>query len=173
MRIAYCKTVRSPARSCCRRPNPHPPCDFARFPGEFTISSPIPCSSGDFTRVLYTLSARADVPIGTSLRTFGVPAARSSAKSLAVCIASRTRAVPTPAASRRSARFGEIRACSWMTRRSVTLEIPSRSAASPTDSPSSARTSSRSIAPGCTGFFMSLTLPSGSPGSRQAPRRFR
>jgi len=42
-------------------------------------------------------------------RTLGLPAARSSARSRAVCIASQAHAVPTPAASSRTARFGVTR----------------------------------------------------------------
>lgn len=44
------------------------------------------------------------------------PAARSAARSWAVCMASHARAVPTPASSRRTARLGLIRACPCSTR---------------------------------------------------------
>ena len=64
----------------------------------------------------------------TSLRTFDRPAARSPARSCAVCIASHPRAAPTPADSRRTARLGELRACSLMTRLRVTRDTPSAAA---------------------------------------------
>lgn len=66
----------------------------------------------------------------------------------AVCRASHTRAVPTPAASSLNAKLGDKRACSWTTRLKVTLDTPKRSAASAIEISSSDKTSSRKIAPG-------------------------
>ena len=96
-----------------------------------------------------SLTPRGQAPVSRR-RTLGVPEARSSARSHADCMASQARAVPTPAASRRIAKFGELRACSWRTRLSVTRNTPSRSAASLALKPHSTRTSSRRITPGCT-----------------------
>ena len=68
------------------------------------------------------------------------------------------RAVPTPACSSRTARFGLTPACPLSTLLRVTREIPSRSAVSETVSPSSASTSSRRISPGCAGFDITIAI---------------
>ncbi len=51
----------------------------------------------------------------------------------------------------------------------VTLATPTLFAASETETPSAARTSSRRMAPGCTGLFMLSTLLRGSPESPRVP----
>lgn len=71
-------------------------------------------------------------------------------------MASQARAVPTPASSKRTARFGLTRACPCSTLLKVTRLTPSRDAASATLKPSSASTSSCRISPGCTGFFITV-----------------
>lgn len=53
-----------------------------------------------------------------------MPEARSTAKSCADCMANHARAVPTPAASKRTARFGLIPACPCNTLLSVTRDTP-------------------------------------------------